>query len=88
MSLESDDLRGASRRDVLRGNAIGVGALVGGYAPATAAAPDAEAAGARAQTYLTLTGIRGAVTTPVKTPSRCGRWPGVWTSRSRSQPTV
>jgi type VI protein secretion system component Hcp len=54
----ADQVSGASRRDVLRGSAIGVGALVGAMSLTNANEVAAEAAGTSNHTYyLTLSGI-------------------------------
>ena len=54
----ADEASGASRRDVLRGSAIGMGALVGAMAMTNSNEVDAEAAGTSNHTYyLVLAGI-------------------------------
>lgn len=56
----ADEGTGTSRRDVLRGSAIGMGALVGAMALTNSNEVAAEAAGTSNHTYyLTISGING-----------------------------
>jgi hypothetical protein len=58
----SDDAQGASRRDLLRGSAIGVGALVGAMALTNAQEVSADAATTPHTYYLTMSNINTSTT--------------------------